>query len=46
VNLAGDIVLARWMRIAGIALATAAVQAVSLIAVVVLLLTREGRLIR
>jgi Na+-driven multidrug efflux pump len=41
----GDILFARWIGIAGIALATAVVQAISLITVVILLLRREWRLI-
>jgi putative peptidoglycan lipid II flippase len=44
-NVIGDILFARWIGIAGIALATAVVQAVSLLAVVILLLRRERRLI-
>jgi putative peptidoglycan lipid II flippase len=44
-NLIGDIVFARWIGIAGIALATAMVQAISLIAVVILLVRRERRLL-
>lgn len=44
-NLVGDIVLARWMGIAGIALATAVVQAVSVAALVYLLVQREPRLL-
>ena len=44
-NLTGDILFARWIGIAGIALATAMVQAISLIAVVILLVRRERRLI-
>jgi putative peptidoglycan lipid II flippase len=44
-NVIGDILFARWIGIAGIALATAVVQAISLITVVILLLRREWRLI-
>jgi putative peptidoglycan lipid II flippase len=44
-NLVGDVVLAHWFGIAGIALATAAVQAVSLAALTILLVRREPRLL-
>jgi putative peptidoglycan lipid II flippase len=40
-NLIADVLLARWMGIAGIALATAAVQALSLLALLALLLRRK-----